>query len=600
VNRSDINPGHWTKLIVAAILATHTGLLAHISVTYSPTLDEVGHLAAGLYVLESGRFDVYRVNPPLVRTLAALPVWLAGPEYDWTYYDNRIASRPEWSLGRAFIQANGSHAYRYFAWARWAVIPLSLLGGFVCFCWARDLYGNAAGLTTLTLWSFSPNVLTWGSLITPDMGATSFGILAAYTFWKWLRQPTCGRAVVASAAFGLAELAKMTWVFLFVLWPVIWLLWRLTAPRQDSHRPWVRESGQLVVILVGGLYLLNLGYCFDGTLDRLGAHRFVSRTLTGENGYAAEGANRFSGTCLESIPVPLPRDYVRGMDLQKHDFEQGKWCYLRGEWRHGGWWYYYLYGTAIKEPIGMWCLVGLACIGACLARSRVATKRDEIVLLLPGILLFALVSSQTGFTRYLRYVLPAFAFVWIWAGQAARLSQVVNRRWFVPVCGSLLLAVGSCLSVYPHTLPYFNLLAGGPARGHEHLIDANLDWGQCLFDLKDWLDQHPRVRPVGVACRSFVPLDTLGLEVSEVPPGPTQRLTDAERTALSIEQALAFGPRPGWYVVSLHEVHQRSDRYKYFLQFEPVDRIAGALNVYRLTKHQVNPVRKALNLPELP
>jgi hypothetical protein len=44
-------------------------------------------------------------------------------------------------------------------------------------------------------------------------------------------------------------------------------------------------------------------------------------------------------------------------------------------------------------------------------------------------------------------------------------------------------------SVYPHTLTYFNRAAGGPQNGLAFLADSNLDWGQHLKALKEWMDR---------------------------------------------------------------------------------------------------------------
>jgi len=60
-------------------------------------------------------------------------------------------------------------------------------------------------------------------MITPDIPATSFGVLAAFCFWRWLRDPTWAHALLAGGALGLAELSKMTWVVLFGVWPAVWL-----------------------------------------------------------------------------------------------------------------------------------------------------------------------------------------------------------------------------------------------------------------------------------------------------------------------------------------------------------------------------------------
>jgi hypothetical protein len=50
-------------------------------------------------------------------------------------------------------------------------------------------------------------------------------------------------------------------------------------------------------------------------------------------------------------------------------------------------------------------------------------------------------------------------------------------------------AAGELGWVYPHCLAYFNCLAGGPARGYLYLADSNLDWGQDLKGLKQWMDE---------------------------------------------------------------------------------------------------------------
>ena len=76
----------------------------------------------------------------------------------------------------------------------------------------------------------------------------------------------------------------------------------------------------------------------------------------------AHWGNRFTNSNLGELPVPLPTDYLRGIDVQWQDFEQGWHSYLRGEWRNHGWWYYYLYALAVKVPLGSWVLV--VCAGA--------------------------------------------------------------------------------------------------------------------------------------------------------------------------------------------------------------------------------------------
>ncbi len=57
--------------------------------------DEVGHLAAGVSHWQLGRFGLYRVNPPLVRTVAAMPAPVAGPAADWNGYAKPVGERSD-------------------------------------------------------------------------------------------------------------------------------------------------------------------------------------------------------------------------------------------------------------------------------------------------------------------------------------------------------------------------------------------------------------------------------------------------------------------------------------------------------------------------
>ena len=192
------------RILPPLLLAIHAGLLAYGAAVHSPSIDEVGHMAAGLSHWQLGRFDLYHVNPPLVRMVAAVPVLFAQPKTDWSQYSDAPGVRSEFPIGRDFIAANGERSFWFFTWVRWACIPFSLLGGYICYRWARELYGDWSGLLALTLWCFGPNILANGQMITPDMGATVLGVTAAYVFWRWLKRPGWMLALAAGLALGRA------------------------------------------------------------------------------------------------------------------------------------------------------------------------------------------------------------------------------------------------------------------------------------------------------------------------------------------------------------------------------------------------------------
>ena len=606
-----------SRALVISLFVLHVGLVAWIDATNSPNPDETAHLAAGADVWQSGRFDLYPVNPPLVRALAALPIVYGCTDADWasTCEEQRNMSprtRSEFSIGIGLVRNNPDRVMWFFTLSRLACIPLSVIGGYFCWRWASELYGNWAGVISLVLWCFSPNVIAWSATICPDVAAASFGIAACYFFWRWLKEPEWFGALLAGIVLGLAELTKMTWIILFVVWPLIWMVWLWGERRNVIQLPWYKQSLQLASNLAIGLFVINLGYSFGGTFTRLGDFTFVSHTLAGADSIVdgGKGGNRFTNSWLDNVPVPLPKDYVEGMDLQKVDFERGLPSYLFGQWSQHGWWYYYIVCAVLKVPLGTWAVALLAVVvrlGQSLSRGRKETATgdaqyrvswlDELVLLLPAIVLFVFVSSQTGFSRHFRYVLPAVPFLFVWIGSVAQTAMRKPRTIGAIVTGVLMWMVTSSLSIYPHSMSYFNELAGGPMGGPRYLLDANIDWGQDALYLKDWCEKHPEATPIHVAFGNSYSdvLLQLGERVRNL------NLLDSinHKQSPANNKPRELGPKPGWYAVSVHRIYDSSDHYQYFQQFTPVATAGYSIYIYHITLEEANLARRAIGVPAL-
>ncbi|NQT11637.1 MAG: hypothetical protein HQ582_02740, partial [Planctomycetes bacterium] len=270
------------RWIVVFLLSANALLIGWVSWATSPNRTEAAHMAATVYLWQTFRFDVFHVNPPLTRAVSGLPVTMCRPTYDWDYYSSRPEDRSERRLGGAFVKANRPEKVRWcFALARWSLIPFLLVGGYFGYRLSRELYGNAAAMLFLIVWCLSPSLLSWGATICPDAVAAALGMVAIYTFRRWLHHATWPRAAMAGACLGLLPLAKLTWIIGFGLWPLVWFLW--TAPnwlsKADRHslpRPPLR---QLAAMLVIALYVLNTGYMFDGTCRPLSEYVFMSQSL---------------------------------------------------------------------------------------------------------------------------------------------------------------------------------------------------------------------------------------------------------------------------------------------------------------------------------
>ena len=550
--------------LLSTILFIHVLLLAWSGYKHSPAFDEVGHLPSGIAAWESGNYRLYAVNPPFVRIIATIP-FLFVSYHKIEGGHNFLNPRVEFDLGNTFIEQNGERSFFLFTLARWACIPFSLLGAYICFRWASELYGYLSGLIALLAWCFSPMIIGFGALITPDVGSAALGITACYAFWHWLKKHSWDQTWIVGLLLGLAELTKFTLLLFYGLWPLIWITWCILSRRNPSSAASFKiQAFQLGTIFAVSIFVINMGYTFDDSLAPLKSYHFVSKTFCGtnENGRIISN-NRFRDTWLGEIPVPLPKQYLCGIDVQKRDFEEKMPSYLRGEWKDGGWYHYYIYGLLIKEPLGTWCLVFLAVFVGIFQKGYASTYRDELVLLVPllGLLLF--VSSQNGFSHHLRYVLPIFPFVFIWMSKVAKSFEMNHSVMKILVSLCLIWSVGSSLYYYPHSMSYFNELVGGPQNGHYHLGNSNTDWGQDLLYLKRWLEKHPEVT-----------LDTIGYDMP---------MTDTSFVGIQTKQLPPRNPQPGWHAISVNRIHDRSGDYEYFLTFKPYDMVGYTIYIYHIT-----------------
>jgi len=210
--------------------------------------------------------------------------------------------------------------------------------------------------------------------------------------------------------------------------------------------------------------------------------------------------------------------------------------------------------------------------------------------LIPALCILVLVSSQTGFSRYLRYLLPAFPFVFVWASRVAQPHLMQRRWWMGLIVFALSWNVWSCVRVHPHHLAFFNEASGGSDHGHWHLLDANVDWGQANLPLKRWLDERAeqvgRREPVYLSCFGVdygMRLEDLGLKGEPI---PMQLDPDTQMNrSLPISEL-----SPGLYAISVNHLHA----YRHhqagepdcteFLQLKPIAIVGSAIHIFELTE----------------
>ena len=148
------------RFVVFVLLFLFSFLLLVSLFQNSPVQSEDAHLASGVSHHEFLTFDLYRVNPPLVRGLASLPVYLfCTNNPSWEKHTNYSLLRREHQVGVDYLKANSEHACVNMNVARISCMVFALLGGVICFVFAQQALGTGTGILTLLLWCFSPYIL---------------------------------------------------------------------------------------------------------------------------------------------------------------------------------------------------------------------------------------------------------------------------------------------------------------------------------------------------------------------------------------------------------------------------------------------------------
>ena len=515
-------------------------LLTWVSWTSAPNCDELGHLASGVYHWNTGRFDAYKVNPPLVRMWATLPLLTCPTAIDWPAVGHHW-KRLEWILADLYTNSHSVDViHQHLFLARVWCLPFSAVGGLSCFAWSRDHYGNEAAITSLILWSFSPNIITWGATIGPDLPATALGALYFYLASCWLGRVNVSRTILLGFLTGVLILSKSTWIILFGITPIL-----VPAVTSTSWKKLVLQKSVLVTV---GIATLIFAYDFDSFYQPFDEHDFHSSLFKRTFSYMAHCLND-----LQTFHLPIPKQFIEGLDLQRFEFENKKWSYLFGQWKMGGWWYYYSFAAIWKLPLALWCLT-LISFTACKKEQEHLSGHQRRCLLIPPLAIFILASSQDGFSRHLRYIALCLPFVIVQASKATcKATSFPLPIQQILICWYVLSSAG----VAPYYHSYFNELAGGPSGGHQYLMDSNLDWGEDLYHAKTWAVRYPQARPLYYAF-----------------------MNDQFAGMLDVDWLPVENDLPGWYLVSIHRLCEPSSDVSWLREATPIGRIGYSTLIF--------------------
>ncbi|HEX6099016.1 MAG TPA: glycosyltransferase family 39 protein [Thermoanaerobaculia bacterium] len=297
--------------------------------------------------------------------------------------------------------------------------------------WTRHLFTPGTGLLAALIFASLPPVLAHGGLATTDMALTATLVVALYVFTLVLEDATWTRTIALGVAIAAGLLAKYSFLVYFPACALV-----LVGVRRRF--PFAKLVWALAIAIV-----------------------------------------------LVWIAIP-PQHFLAGLESVREQTRHAPRGFLFGEFREGGWWYYFPIALFLKTPIPFLILA--------VAGLR---RRLELALLAAAILGIAMTSNiNIG----VRHVLPIYAPLAICAAVAIRI------RW-LNVALVAWLAIGSAFA-HPDYLAWFNAFAG--REPYRILNDSNFDWGQDALRLV----RHARREKIPSITTSLPwgpPLDRIGL-----------------------------------------------------------------------------------------
>ncbi len=551
------------------------------------TFDETAHIGAGYSYLTQRDMRLNPEHPPLIKDLAALPLLFLNLNFP---KDDPSWTQPEpvrwwfqFDFANKFLYHSGNNPEEILFWAKLPMIMLLIFLGWFLFWFTKKEFGPKVSLFVLFLFSFSPNFIAHGRLVTTDVAATLGVVLATYFWLKFLKKPDKKNMIFAGLIFGLVMLLKFSLMLLVPFFGIITIIYALL--KKESVLKYLALS--VLIGVIGVLFVIWPIYQFH--IANYPIEKQISDTTTTlEN----SPMGPLKDLCIFMAKTPILRpfgEYFLGVLMATQRTAFGNTVYFMGMITSGGWWFYFPVIYLLKEPLAFHILALIALI---LAASYIQTpfwvdwKARIKQWILNNFTVFSMIvfliiywgTSMSGNLNIgLRHILPVFPFTYILVilGLFYGLNQIkkpVFKKTGIVLVGLLMAWYGlSSIKTYPYYLSYFNELCGGTEQGFKCAVDSNYDWGQDLKRLAEWVKTNNIEK---------IKIDYFG--------GGDLSYYLGEKAERLDPQS---GPQKGWLAISITQLQggranptpkfdQPTGYYRWLNNYTPVARIGYSIFVY--------------------
>ncbi len=611
------------KVIVFIILAFVFAVSVLNAANDSAIFDETAHIPAGYSYLTQHQIRLNPEHPPLIKDLAALPLLAIHPKFDTSQPFWTTEINGQWDAGKSFLWHSGNNPDQIIFWARLPIVLLTIGFGLFLFFWVKKSYGLLAGLFSLTLFAFDPNILGHDHFVTTDLGIAGFMLVAFYFYFKFIKNPTWKNVWLAGFFLALMQLSKFSAPVAFpvlglatIIYPFVKLprekVKSMFKYRWKTFGEYVGKAAVAVLfslVVVWALYAINT-YALpkDKLADTINYYFSASDTNV-----KAQLTNKVLIAMDHNTILRPLSEYFLGIAMVFKRVEGGNGAYFMGQVSSNGFRSYFPTVFAIKEPLPNLFFMAFALVFALgsiiiaffknfknLFKKEYAyishylrTNITEFSMFV-FIALYAYLAITGNLDIGFRHLFPILPFAYILTTKQVfdflkRLKSEHMKAVFYSVIGILLaLLVIETIAVYPSYMSYFNELAGGPKNGYRYVTDSNADWGQDLKRLKNFLNDHPEIQKIRVDYFG-------GADISYYIGSKYEMWWDSKRPV-----------EAGWYAISTNflqgslydKTKKDGDSYRWIttLGKKPAYQVGTSILIYNVTRQDLNNIAKN-NIP---
>ena len=538
--------------------------------------DERCYIGQGLYLFKTGNFktDGFIYHAPLsyyINSIFLIPLNIKVDTWD---------KDSCWDIGNDIIfHSNYNHKLIVFL-SRLPFIFIAIILGFYVFKWAKELYGTLAGLFSLTLYSFSQNIIANSTIVMTDFVSVAFMFIALYYFWKYIKHQKISSVIITGIFVGFSLLSKLSGIYIF---PVLLLL----SLSKNMKLLFARFTKIIIITLIT-FFIIFLGYGFKiGTVASAYPDHYDKRVheVIDEKFKGSETLLNGFYVLYEKVPFPAPTYLAMIGDVAFSSIE-GRNGYLLGEISKPGakWWYYFIVVFVVKSTLGFLMLLALSFIFFSRCRKNLI---NEMFLIVPSIFIFV-VFSLNQFSFDLRHILLIYPLMFVFVSKLVNLKIKNQKLYFVILFIPLTLHIVSSLLAFPNYSSYFNELVG-KGNGYKVMLGPDADTGSELINLKKFMDKNG-IKKIYFSYHGSVDPKKYGINYTYLPStpflfwGPEYKLYKKDYSDVFED----CSKKHGWIAISVTNLKGRflnnHSCFRWLENEQPVAKIGNSIFVYNITK----------------